>query len=245
MKIIKLDTINSTNSYLRELAIHQDVDNFTVVSAKHQSEGKGQIDKKWITEPNKNLTFSILIKEKYQIQHKKYINIAVSLALHDWFTQKKIKNLSIKWPNDIMTGSKKLSGILIETMIRGSKIYHTVIGIGINVNQQQFSSEIKSASSLLLETSKTYDLDLLLLEILPIIQNRIQDFLSGKFKELEEAILNCCIEKIYHQISWTIKETDLQEVLQGFLKMEIYLFQLKMVRLENLELRKWLLLKVF
>lgn len=187
MKIIKLDTINSTNSYLRELAIHQDVDNFTVVSAKHQSEGKGQIDKKWITEPNKNLTFSILIKEKYQIQHKKYINIAVSLALHDWFTQKKINNLSIKWPNDIMAGSKKLSGILIETMIRGSKIYHTVIGIGINVNQQQFSSEIKSASSLLLETSKTYDLDLLLLEILPIIQNRIQDFLSGKFKELEEA----------------------------------------------------------
>ncbi|MGC6284729.1 MAG: biotin--[acetyl-CoA-carboxylase] ligase [Polaribacter sp.] len=187
MKIIKLDTINSTNSYLRELAIHQDVDNFTVVSAKHQSEGKGQIDKKWITEPNKNLTFSILIKEKYQIQHKKYINIAVSLALHDWFTQKKIKNLSIKWPNDIMAGSKKLSGILIETMIRGSKIYHTVIGIGINVNQQQFSSEIKSVSSLLLETSKTYDLDLLLLEILPIIQNRIQDFLSGKFKELEEA----------------------------------------------------------
>ena len=187
MKIIKLDTINSTNSYLRELAIHQDVDNFTVVSAKHQSEGKGQIDKKWITEPNKNLTFNILIKEKYQIQYKKYINIAVSLALHDWFTQKKIKNLSIKWPNDIMAGSKKLSGILIETMIRGSKIYHTVIGIGINVNQQQFSSEIKSASSLLLETSKTYDLDLLLLEILPIIQNRIQDFLSGKFKELEEA----------------------------------------------------------
>jgi BirA family biotin operon repressor/biotin-[acetyl-CoA-carboxylase] ligase len=187
LKIIKLDTINSTNSYLRELAIHQDVDNFTVVSAKHQSEGKGQIDKKWITEPNKNLTFSILIKEKYQIQHKKYINIAVSLALHDWFTQKKINNLSIKWPNDIMAGSKKLSGILIETMIRGSKIYHTVIGIGINVNQQQFSSEIKSASSLLLETSKTYDLDLLLLEILPIIQNRIQDFLSGKFKELEEA----------------------------------------------------------
>lgn len=187
MKIIKLDTINSTNSYLRELAIHQDVDNFTVVSAKHQSEGKGQIDKKWITEPNKNLTFSILIKEKYQIQHKKYINIAVSLALHDWFTQKKIKNLSIKWPNDIMAGSKKLSGILIETMIRGSKIYHTVIGIGINVNQQQFSSEIKSASSLSLETNKTFDLDVLLLEILPIIQNRIQDFLNGKFKELDKA----------------------------------------------------------
>ena len=187
MKIIKLDTINSTNSYLRELAIHQDVDNFTVVSAKHQSKGKGQIDTKWITEPNKNLTFSILIKEKYQIQHKKYINIAVSLALHDWFTQKKIKNLSIKWPNDIMAGSKKLSGILIETMIRGSKIYHTVIGIGINVNQQQFSSEIKSASSLSLETNKTFDLDLLLLEILPIIQNRIQDFLNGKFKELDKA----------------------------------------------------------
>ena len=187
MKIIKLDTINSTNSYLRELAIHQDVDNFTVVSAKHQSEGKGQIDKKWITEPNKNLTFSILIKEKYQIQHKKYINIAVSLALHDWFTQKKIKNLSIKWPNDIMAGSKKLSGILIETMIRGSKIYHTVIGIGINVNQQQFSSDIKSASSLSLESNKTFDLDLLLLEILPIIQNRIQDFLNGKFKELDKA----------------------------------------------------------
>ena len=187
MKIIKLDTINSTNSYLREMAIHQDIDNFTVVTANHQSEGKGQIDKKWITEPNKNLTFSILLKEKYQIPNKKYINIAVSLALYDWFTQKKVKNLSIKWPNDIMAGSNKLSGILIETMIRGSKIYHTVIGIGINVNQQQFSTEIKSASSLSLETDKTYNLDLLLLEILPMIQHRIQAFLSGEFKELEEA----------------------------------------------------------
>ena len=77
MKIIKLDTINSTNSYLREMAIHQDIDNFTVVTANHQSEGKGQIDKKWITEPNKNLTFSILLKEKYQIPNKKYINIVV------------------------------------------------------------------------------------------------------------------------------------------------------------------------
>ena len=187
MKIIKLDTIDSTNSYLRELAIHEEVDNFTVVTAKHQSEGKGQIDKKWITEPNKNLTFSVLLKEKYQILYKKYINIAVSLALHDWFSQKKVKDLSIKWPNDIMADSKKLSGILIETMIRGSKIYHTVIGIGINVNQQQFSSEIKSASSLSLETNKTYDLDVLLLEILPMIQHRVQAFLSGKFKELEDA----------------------------------------------------------
>lgn len=169
------------------MAIHQDIDNFTVVTANHQSEGKGQIDKKWITEPNKNLTFSILLKEKYQIPNKKYINIAVSLALYDWFTQKKVKNLSIKWPNDIMAGSNKLSGILIETMIRGSKIYHTVIGIGINVNQQQFSTEIKSASSLSLETDKTYNLDLLLLEILPMIQHRIQAFLSGEFKELEEA----------------------------------------------------------
>lgn len=195
MKIIKLDTINSTNSYLREMAIHQDIDNFTVVTANHQSEGKGQIDKKWITEPNKNLTFSILLKEKYQIPNKKYINIAVSLALYDWFTQKKVKNLSIKWPNDIMAGSNKLSGILIETMIRGSKIYHTVIGIGINVNQQQFSTEIKSASSLSLETNKTYNLDLLLLEILPMIQHRIQAFLSGEFKELEEAYSNLLYRK--------------------------------------------------
>ena len=85
-----------------------------------------------------------------------------------------------------MAGSKKLSGILIETMIRGSKIYRTVIGIGINVNQRHFAKEIKPASSLCLETNKIYDLDLLLLEILPMIQHRIQAFLSGKFNELEE-----------------------------------------------------------
>lgn len=195
MKIIKLDTINSTNSYLRELAISEALENFTVVHANHQTEGKGQIDKKWITEPNKNLTFSILLKEIYPISEKRFINMAVSLALYDWFKTKNVTDLAIKWPNDIMSGDKKLSGILIETMLRGTVIYHTVIGIGININQRKFPKDLGAASSLSLETNKSYDIDFCLLEFLPLLKSKLEDFFNGENEKIETDYISSLYRK--------------------------------------------------
>tara|TARA_Y100000034_G_scaffold29585_2_gene35782 strand:+ start:63421 stop:64149 length:729 start_codon:yes stop_codon:yes gene_type:complete len=187
LKIIKLDTINSTNSFLKEMSQNGACDNFTVVVAKHQTDGKGQIDKKWITESGKNLTFSLLFSDNLLIINQKYINLAVSLAIYETLKKIKVPNLSIKWPNDIMTDTQKIAGILIETFIRGQYIHKAIIGIGLNVNQETFPNELNRATSLKLVTNKEFDLDAVLVDLLSALKEKLAVVTQKNFSKLEAA----------------------------------------------------------
>src|SRR6218665_3951820 len=114
MKVIKLDAIDSTNEFLKELLSKQTVENFTVVTAENQTKGKGQMGAVWNSEVGKNLIMSVLIKDFFTGSSVIYnLNIAVSLAVIQSLQEKKIPKLSIKWPNDIMSDPKKIGGILI------------------------------------------------------------------------------------------------------------------------------------
>ena len=149
MKIIKLNTIDSTNSFLKELAQSSSLEDYTSVVANDQTNGRGQMQHSWISEPNKNLTFSIFTTLKsLLIQHQSYLNFATALALFEVLNDLKVPNLAIKWPNDIMSGHYKLCGILIETTYSKQKIKSTIIGIGLNVNQENFPTHIPHANSL-------------------------------------------------------------------------------------------------
>ncbi len=170
MKLIKLDAIDSTNDFLKVLAGSQNLENFTVVTAESQTKGKGQMGEIWVSETGKNLTMSVLIRDSVFEIHQIYnLNIAVSLSVLLALEKFKIPKLAIKWPNDIMSDSKKIAGILIENSIKTDGKIVSIIGIGVNVNQVNFF-ELPKASSLALIMNTSFDKEAVLFEIIKNIK---------------------------------------------------------------------------
>ena len=173
MKVIKLDAIDSTNAFLKGLSSKQDLENFTVVTAECQTKGKGQMGAVWASEASKNLIMSILVKDFLSdICQIFNLNIAVSLAVIEVLETMKIPDLSIKWPNDIMSYNKKIGGILIENSIKSDGTIISVVGLGLNVNQTNFEN-LPKASSLAVISGATFDLEELLMLIGTGIEQKI------------------------------------------------------------------------
>ena len=196
MEIIKLSAIDSTNSFLKELAINSVLENFTTVVTDYQIKGKGQQGGNWDSEPFKNLIFSVFTSfSSLAISNSRYLNFAVSLAIFEVLIVQKIPDISIKWPNDILSGNKKVCGVLIENRLKGKEISSAIIGIGLNVNQTIFSSALPKASSLKLRTNQTFDLDVLLKNIILKIKDKIALLNKSNFKVLETSYLNVLYKK--------------------------------------------------
>ncbi len=172
------------------------IDNFTVVVTDKQTKGRGQQANTWISEPYKNLTTSIFITNfDLEIYHQKYLNFAISLAIFDVLFANNIKALSIKWPNDIMSANKKICGILIENNIRKNKIYSSIIGLGLNVNQESYPDYLEKASSLKMITNINYNLDDLLLELINYLKERVNQLNLKNYSKLESNYLNVLYKK--------------------------------------------------
>ena len=122
-----------------------------VVFSENQTDGKGQRGNSWITERGKNLTFSLFLKPSILISTQFVLSKIVSLSIVDFLMEMGVKDVKIKWPNDIYCGDKKIAGILIENTISEGKINNCIVGIGLNVNQVNFDSSIQNATSLKLE----------------------------------------------------------------------------------------------
>ena len=165
MHLVKLDAIDSTNDFLKMLVTKQMVKNHTVVSAETQTKGRGQMGSVWQSESGKNLTMSLLVKNSIVNTGALFqLNIAVALAVIDVLQGHAIPLLSIKWPNDIMSGNHKIGGILIENSIKSDGIIDSIIGLGLNVNQFNFEN-LPQASSLAVVAGKLFDKDALLVEM--------------------------------------------------------------------------------
>jgi len=174
LRIIKINATNSTNSFLKELAQNSSLDEITVAVTNNQTSGRGQMNNSWISEPYKNLTFSLFTTlKKVKVEHQAYLNFAVSLAIYDVLLEYDVPNLYIKWPNDIMSGKKKICGILIENTFSHSRIKNTIIGIGLNVNQEKFHKNLTNASSLKIILKKSIELQALMNTIINHINLKI------------------------------------------------------------------------
>ena len=159
MQLIKLDATDSTNGYLKDLLRTQFVEDFTIVVTSNQKKGRGQLGRDWLSEPGKNLTISVLKHFKaLDITHQFILNIASSLAVYLTLKHYAIPDLQVKWPNDIMSGDKKICGILVENMVKGQRITSSVIGIGLNINQTNFGESLRATSMQLL-LGKELDID--------------------------------------------------------------------------------------
>ncbi|MCF6349686.1 MAG: biotin--[acetyl-CoA-carboxylase] ligase [Flavobacteriaceae bacterium] len=193
MKIIKLDAINSTNDYLKGLCKEINLENFTVVTARFQTKGKGQFKNNWHSEEGKNLLFSLLVKFKsFKIENQAYLNFAISTAIHA-VLHTYLQHVKVKWPNDIMSRQYKICGILIENTVKNDKISQSVIGIGLNVNQVIFPKKIVNVTSLKKELKKEIDSKLLLEQLISSIKKEIQKLENNQFLE----IYNTYIKNLY------------------------------------------------
>ncbi|TDW52225.1 BirA family biotin operon repressor/biotin-[acetyl-CoA-carboxylase] ligase [Flavobacterium sp. 270] len=191
MKLIKLDAIDSTNDFLKSLFSQDELENFTVVTAENQTKGKGQMGAKWQSESGKNLIMSALVKD-FLFDNEQVFNLSIIVAMSVIEVLKTfdIPELSIKWPNDIMSYTKKIGGILIENTIKSDGRIVSVVGLGLNVNQTNFD-ELPNASSLAVISGHDFDKEILPALIIEKIQQNIdlwkndsEDFSKNYFNNL-------------------------------------------------------------
>lgn len=159
MPLIKLDAIDSTNNYLKQLAKGNELENFTAVMAFEQTKGKGQMGSQWVSEAGKNLTISVLVKDLPLDVISIYdFNVAVALAAVTLLQWNAIDKVNVKWPNDIMAEQKKVGGILIENSLKPNGTFTAVVGFGLNLNQTDFNL-LPQANSLTNITGQVYDVE--------------------------------------------------------------------------------------
>jgi BirA family biotin operon repressor/biotin-[acetyl-CoA-carboxylase] ligase len=175
MKLIKLDAIDSTNDFLKGISAQQDPENFTVVTAENQTKGKGQMGAVWNSEVGKNLIMSVLVKDFLtEINEIFNLNIAVATAVITALKKQNISDLSIKWPNDILSANKKIAGILIENSIKSDGSIYSIVGLGLNVNQTNFEG-LPKASSLAVISGQELDKEELLSAIVTQLKANVME----------------------------------------------------------------------
>lgn len=135
---------------------------------KEQTEGRGQRGTKWLTQPNQNLTTTLLFTpNNLDVENQFSLVIISSLAVYDALKPLVENEIAIKWPNDIMIGNKKIAGILIENKLQKGLIAYSFIGIGVNILQTEFDDNIASkTTSIKLENS---DINLTKIDLLQAI----------------------------------------------------------------------------
>lgn len=154
LNLIELADVGSTNNYAANLLKEGNAANGTTILTKRQSSGRGQRGNGWFSEPGKNLIQSTIVFLSLPIDKSFYLNIAVSLAVNRTLLDFGLKS-TIKWPNDIYCGNRKIAGILNETQLQGTVIKSGIIGVGLNVNQISFDT-LLNATSMLNVTGKEY-----------------------------------------------------------------------------------------
>lgn len=177
--INRFDTIDSTNLFAERLLLHEKPCEGSVILAGFQETGHGAGSNTWHSEANKNLLASIFLYPEHiqpanQFVLNKVISLAVLYCVKSLVPSGKVL---IKWPNDIYVDYKKIAGILTKNSIMGNKIGHSIVGIGLNVNEDKFPPELPNPVSIMQLSQQKHEID----EVLKILMN----FLEILYQKLE------------------------------------------------------------
>lgn len=147
-----------------------------VIAAMFQEMGRGQRGNSWESEAGRNLTFSILLRPGHlRVDEQFYLSKVAAASVCDWVSAYVSgDDVTIKWPNDIYIGDSKVAGILIENSFSSAMLGTSVVGIGINLNQQTFPDDIPNPTSLGLATGMEFDLHSSLAEFLECFARRYE-----------------------------------------------------------------------
>jgi BirA family biotin operon repressor/biotin-[acetyl-CoA-carboxylase] ligase len=183
---IELRTVDSTNLYSGRLLIKNSVVEGTIIFAHEQTSGKGQGDNTWESEPGQNATFSFVLFPDFLQPEKQFLlNKAISLGVTDFLLSVVVEQkLSIKWPNDIYAGNRKIGGILIQNTICGTKFKSCIAGVGLNINQEMFNPGLPNPVSLKQLTGKDYNVKDAVYLIAACIDERYQQLKRGDTESL-------------------------------------------------------------
>lgn len=189
IQFITVPSATSTNSLIREL----DPPHATAVHAIEQTMGRGQRGNSWESQPGKNITLSLMLRpEALDARCQFLISQAVAVAAADFVSEIIARDgvaqpVTVKWPNDIYVGNRKIAGILIENTLASSRVSASIVGIGLNVNQLQFFSDAPNPVSLANLTARVYDPVLLAREL----ASRIVFTFEEAQKENGSRLLDC------------------------------------------------------
>lgn len=198
-EILVLDECRSTNAYLKELInTEKELPKLFTVVAKKQTNGRGQRGNIWISEAEKNLTASILlhpgtIKATEHFYISEVAALAVARSIANYLDDSQKQFLKVKWPNDIYFNNDKIAGILIENNIMNGIVNYSIIGIGLNINQETFPPEANNAISLMNITGKFYEIMSVMKKILSKFEDMYDDIHSAKFNSIH----NTYIKRLY------------------------------------------------
>ncbi len=185
--LLSFDKLDSTNSEAERLLAQKKWAEGTVVVAKEQFAGRGQMGNSWHSQANKNITMSIILYPKIDFPQQQFLlHQIISLGVKDCLENLGLKNINIKWPNDILIHEKKIGGILIQNAISSKGISHSIIGIGLNVNQIEFPQELKNVTSIFKEQKKQYELNSIIEKLCFFIEKRYLELRAKKYKQLND-----------------------------------------------------------
>ena len=207
MKITRFKNIDSTNLYLQNLLEEgaDIVDN--VVVTDFQSSGKGQGKNVWESEAGKNLLFSIaldmsFLRAENQFVLTQMVSVTMINVLKNYLPE---ESLFIKWPNDIYFNDKKIAGILIKNEIKGMMMGTSIIGVGLNVNQESFDENLPNPISMKMITVKNHDIE----EILSAISSRLISFSGQQLTaNSQQPIASSYIKYLYRYRQWAFYEHE-------------------------------------
>lgn len=189
VKIIELETIDSTNRYLHDYS-EEEGEELTIVTTDFQTAGRGQGNNAWESERDRNITMSIKVRPRHLNVTDQYVMLeAIALAIRDEIANY-VDNVTIKWPNDIYVGDRKISGTLSECSFSGMLIDECIIGSGINVNQETFLSDAPNPVSLRQITGATYNLHELTISVAERFRHYLSFVNDGKYSFIHNSYLS-------------------------------------------------------
>jgi BirA family biotin operon repressor/biotin-[acetyl-CoA-carboxylase] ligase len=211
--IIEVPAATSTNLALASMLTEKKLQEGTILFTLNQTSGRGQMGTKWHSIPHQSLTCSLCLQPKFLLPTQQfYLNMCIALGISDWLISQDFTTVRIKWPNDILIHQKKCTGILIENSINSKQITQSIIGMGINLNQESFPEDLPHAVSLRMVNGNNYDIKETICSLASFLDVRYQQLMQQRFEKLH---------KDYVDLLWRFEAWHDYQTKDGILRLKI------------------------
>ena len=180
-KVFVFDTIDSTNACAKTLA-EAGTEEGSVVFADYQTAGRGRMGRSWSGEPGANVLFSIILRPSLPKEKAGFLTFFSAVCVARAVERAIDQPLECKWPNDLILNGRKCCGILLENSIQQDMVECSIVGIGLNVNQENFEGLGERATSLRKEMGKEFDRRKIFQSVLVEMDSFYEEVRVGNFE---------------------------------------------------------------